>query len=157
MEQFESDGYQNLSLADKSTIHTAAATLGMLGYNLQKKEEVYNAIASENGNAGMTALGQHLWQLVDGNTANGEVNDLINPAVPFPNNYDRDTDAADFYSQFTAEQYIEALSNANGLGSNQDELIEKARLILSTLQIERDRILGFCGWTHSRTPWSWQY
>ena len=91
MEQFESDGYQNLSLADKSTIHTAAATLGMLGYNLQKKEEVYNAIASENGNAGMTALGQHLWQLVDGNTANGEVNDLINPAVPFPNNYDRDT------------------------------------------------------------------
>jgi hypothetical protein len=136
--------YADLSLADRTTIQTAASTIGLLAYNLDNAKRVYEASIG-NGPSGLTALGTHLWHLVDGNTANGEVNELINPPVPFPAGYDRQRDAADFYAQFTPEDYIEAIYNMNGLGNqqNREELVERAKVITNLFQIDRDRTLGF--------------
>lgn len=136
--------YADLSLADRTTIQTAASTIGLLAYNLDSAKRVYEA-SSGGGPSGLTALGTHLWHLVDGNTANGEVNELINPPVPFPTGYQRTRDAANFYAQFTPEDYIEAIYNMNGLGNqqNREELVERAKVITNLFQVERDRTLGF--------------
>jgi hypothetical protein len=136
--------YADLSLADRTTIQTAASTIGLLAYNLDNAKRVYDA-GMRNGPGGITALGEHLWKLVDGNTSNGEVNLLLTTPVPFPSGYQRNRDAASFYGQFSPEQYIEAIRNDNSLGNadRKDELIERARQLVNLRQIERDRALGF--------------
>jgi type II secretory pathway pseudopilin PulG len=133
--------YADLSLADRTTIQTAAATIGLLAYNLDNAKRVYNA----SGRNGLMALGEHLWQLVDGNPANDEINLLMNPPVPFPAGYQRERDAANFYAQFTAEDFINGIYRMNGLGNqeNREELVERAKLISNLSQIDRDRTLGF--------------
>jgi hypothetical protein len=45
--------YADLSLADRTTIQTAAATIGLLAYNLDNAKRVYNA----SGRNGLMALG----------------------------------------------------------------------------------------------------
>ncbi|MEB3356518.1 MAG: hormogonium polysaccharide biosynthesis protein HpsA [Synechococcales bacterium] len=132
--------YTELSPADRSTLHTAACTLGMLGYNL-------NLYTNRIPNATLTQLGEALWDLVDGNSANGEVGS-------FPSGYVRTNDAADFYYGFTTEQYIQALKNKPNLTTDYPALTnidELAELMVTELQIRRDRTLGFRpGWF--RTP-----
>ncbi|MGK7945468.1 MAG: hormogonium polysaccharide biosynthesis protein HpsA [Microcystaceae cyanobacterium] len=135
--------YDSLSLADRTTIQTAAASVGMLAYNLDHLQQAYQVIANDTSAKGLNALGEHLWTLVDGNNSNGEVNTLINSAVALPNGYNRSSGAADFYGQFTPAQYIEALSAMSTLGGNKDELVKRAKIVAQTLQVERDRTLGF--------------
>lgn len=63
--------YTDLSLADRTTLQTAAATLGMLAYNLDYLEGVKDSLVG-NGNSGeLVSLGQHLQSLVDNTFANG--------------------------------------------------------------------------------------
>ena len=141
----ELGNYASLSIADRTYLDTAACTLGMLAQNILEVEDQYNTIANDKGNAGLVALGQHFWQLVDGNSANGEVNELVDPPVPFPPGYKRNQDATDFYGQFTPEDFIEALFNKPGLGSQakKEELIRRARNVGFKTQLDRDRTLGF--------------
>lgn len=107
--------YDNLSIADKSYLHTAACSLGMLAYQIQ-----YGLAYDYTQNTpNLNALDVHIRQLSDGNISNGEV------TVGSP-----------------PEAYITALISQ--LGNNPDEpKVQLARLILGREQIERDRIYGF--------------
>ena len=144
--------YYDLSLADKTTLHTAACTLGMLANNIKNAEDEYNSLIANN-QSGIVSFGQHIWKLVDGNESNGEVNKLISPQVSFPNGYDRQktcssptdmTCAANFYAQFTPEDYQEAILNDNSLNtSKKNELIGTLSAFAKGLPIVRDRRLGF--------------
>jgi hypothetical protein len=141
--------YANLSPADKSALHTAACSLGMLANNLKTYED---AAADFTGNNGMNALGVQISSLMDGNLANGEIGTkpgnycksggpggdspggLCAPATYDPN----------YYAQFTADQWINAINSDNSLGASvKAELIAKAKIIGRLRQIERDRTMGF--------------
>jgi hypothetical protein len=107
--------YDNLSLADKSYLHTAACSLGMLAYQMQ-----YGFAYDYSQNTPtLNALDVQLRQLSDGNIPNGEV-----PVGSPP------------------QAYITALSRQ--LSNNPDDpKVQLARLILGREQIDRDRIYGF--------------
>ena len=138
--------YNALSPADKSSLHSAACTMGLLAYNLQTAEAEYQSLPA-NGSAGLNALGVQLSQLMDGNTSNGEIGtdpttnlcsgSLGSAGCP-PSPYD-----PSYYAQFTPEQWINALENDGALGANLPTVIARARLIGQMQQIERDRTLGF--------------
>ena len=107
--------YNNLSIADKSYLHTAACSLGMIAYQIQYGLAYDYAQNSPN----LNALDAQLRQLSDGNSPNGEV-----PIGSPP------------------EAYITALiSQLNN--SPDDPKVQLARLILEREQIDRDRIYGF--------------
>lgn len=135
--------YDDLSIAERTTVQTAASTVGLLAYNLDNLKRQYEGLRADTTTDGMMGLGKYFWMLIDGDTTNGEVNQLISPKVPFPKGYNRTTGAAAFYSQFTPDQYLEAFSNLSSLPTNKNELIERARLLAAYIQIERDRLLGF--------------
>ncbi|MGC1309710.1 MAG: hormogonium polysaccharide biosynthesis protein HpsA [Phormidesmis sp.] len=139
--------YDNLSLADKSTIHTAACTLGMLAYNIQSVEDEYVDV----GNSGFNSVGSLIERLMDGNFSNGEigpdpVTNLCNaagdPGCPSSEyvNGDSSTYDPDYYAQFTADQWVNALINNPG---GDDTKIRDARLLAYRQQLQRDRTLGF--------------
>lgn len=143
--------YANLSLADKTTLHTAACTLGMLAYNIETSLE-FSPVDNGNGNSpGLSMLGTKMYDLIDGKTNNGEVR---NPATgnyfsftgnnnPGPN-YATQAPAA--YGGLPPEAFINALLTEpiNGLSSNQkDALLIVARALYGRQQIQRDRIYGF--------------
>ncbi len=107
--------YDNLSIADKSYLHTAACSLGMLAYQMQYSQ----AYDYSQNTPNLNALDVQLRQLSDGNIFNGEV------LVGSP-----------------PEAYITALINQPG-NNPDDPLVQLARLILGREQIDRDRIYGF--------------
>ena len=138
--------YIALSPADKSSLHSAACTLGLLAYNIQSAQDEYAAIPN-NGGAGMNALGVKLARLMDGNLSNDEIG--TNPTTNIcsgslgsagcpPTIYN-----PSYYAQFTPAQWLNALKNSNGLGANLPTLIQRAESIIQLQQIERDRALGF--------------
>ncbi|PSF39232.1 hypothetical protein C7H19_00120 [Aphanothece hegewaldii CCALA 016] len=151
--------YSDLSIADRTTVQTAASTLGLLAYNLDNLKKQYEGITkdsvlykidSSNSKIIMKALAIFFQQLVDGDTTNGEVNNLISPKVPFPKNYDASKDAATFYGQFTPDQYIEAFQKMPSFialktlqQEDADKLLARSRLLATYIQVERDRTLGF--------------
>ncbi|PPS44731.1 hormogonium polysaccharide biosynthesis protein HpsA [Chroococcidiopsis sp. TS-821] len=142
--------YANLSLADKTTLHTASCMMGMLAYNLQNIEDAYREIADDTSGATSTnALGVQLSQLMDGVASPG------NPEIGRPAdgtnictstggaNCPSNTYNPSYYANFTAEEWINALDNSPGLGANKAELLRKARIIFARQQILRDRTFGF--------------
>lgn len=140
--------YADLSPADKATLHTAACTLGMLAYNVDVEQQRYEALAG----ATLSEFGQLFWELIDGDTVNGEVNTLISSPVNFPPGYNRTTDAADFYGQFSTADFIEALKNKPGNVLTDDEIDERAEVIITANQVLRDRLLGFVDGSFSVDP-----
>ncbi|NBD31787.1 MAG: hypothetical protein GVY17_02135, partial [Cyanobacteria bacterium] len=97
--------YSDLSLADKTTLQTASATLGMLAYNIKFVNETYKNLP-DTGSAGLNALGNTIITLMDGDPSNGEMGDdpsdlcesgdsLGDPGCP-PAPYD-----PAYYTQFT--------------------------------------------------------
>ncbi|NBD31570.1 MAG: hypothetical protein GVY17_01000, partial [Cyanobacteria bacterium] len=66
--------YDDLSLADKTTLQTASATLGMLAYNIKFVNETYKNLPY-TGSAGLDALGNTIITLMDGDPSNGEMGD----------------------------------------------------------------------------------
>ncbi|WP_013324230.1 hormogonium polysaccharide biosynthesis protein HpsA [Gloeothece verrucosa] len=145
-----STSYNNLSPADQTTLHTAAATLGLLAYNLDNYVEVSGM---DGGSASQVkALGEHMWQLIDGNTSNGEVTTLLNLTPPSNASL---IDLANFYLSLTPDQYISALMADNGLGSDaqKQDTLARASALITELQIDRDRTLGFIG-TSTTGEWS---
>lgn len=135
--------YADLSPADQATLHTAACTVGMLAYNLDLSQGRYEALYG----ATLSDFGQALWELIDGNLSNGEVNTLVSSPVPFPAGYNRNSstapNAASFYGQFSTDDYIEALKNKPGITLTADQIDAFAATIMEAQQIRRDRLLGF--------------
>ncbi|MBD2035096.1 hypothetical protein H6F76_08650 [Leptolyngbya sp. FACHB-321] len=144
--------YADLSLADKSTLHTATCTLGMLGHNLNTSVN-YTFTNDGGGTPGLGMLGTRLFDLIDGLRNNGEVKDpatgdyfpftVVNGSLPA--SYATQAPAA--YSQLPPEAFIQALltdPNINGL-SNSDKLTLAgiARIVYGKQQVERDRLFGF--------------
>jgi hypothetical protein len=137
--------YNDLSLADKTTLQTASCTLGMLAYNLQTIEESYREV---NGTNGMNALGVAITQLMDGIVTSG------NPEIGRPAGISTNlctttgvtgcptnTYTPSYFSQFSASEWINAIANSGN--PNQAELIRIAQVIQIRQQIERDRSSGF--------------
>ena len=162
--------YDNLSLADKSTLHTAACTVGMLAYNVKNKEDLeaadpYNAnllttVVNDlvtNNIGSISGIDTQLKELIDGSNATGgsnasnnkEVNLLLSTKVNFPSGYNRANDARTFYSQFTSAEYISGLKSLLGsnLTSAQETLLTSKKDALAAnskkQQVLRDRLYGF--------------
>ncbi|MEL7357128.1 MAG: hormogonium polysaccharide biosynthesis protein HpsA [Cyanobacteria bacterium J06560_6] len=155
--------YNSLSFADKSSLHSAACTLGMLAYNVEKAQgDVQsNAIFASMNNGDWTSLATKILQLSDQNTNNGSptigrpgdgtnlCKTTNNPPgdCPAVNPFDI-TDplsplhSTNYYSQFSPEEWINALKNlnSNALDSTEEQAL---RLLISGNQILRDRTLGF--------------
>ncbi len=147
--------YDDLSIADQTTLHTASCNLGMLAYNVKNKEEqekdaeilleqqAQTALNNALVLPGMVAFAQHLSDLVSGTgNANNKINTLIDPKVSFPPGYDRykkpqecvdDNDktcATNFYAQFTQAQFEEAILEKQGLNDDKKlEYIAAAQLL----------------------------
>lgn len=60
--------YADLSLADKSTLHSAACTVGLLAYNLEKAIDIQSRALSGSS---LTSLGNKIYALVDGTDSSG--------------------------------------------------------------------------------------
>ncbi len=149
-----STGYRDLSIADKSTLHTAASALGMLAYNIENREGIIEKVATEeNRDAGSTTipnmqqLGAYLWELVDG-TANASNPEIAEDGIT----NDSRTFDADYYYNFTPDQYIEAVKSLidkqQSLTDNQKTAWKNyvettGRQIWEANQINRDRAKGF--------------
>jgi hypothetical protein len=119
--------YDELSIADRTTLHTAACTLGMLAYNVQNKQTHYSPITLTGQPA--DDLAAELGKLVDGDESNGEVNLLINS--PFDNSLS----GANFYAQLTFAQYIEAINADPELDSEaKEDLIARANQLKADLE-----------------------
>lgn len=182
--------YTSLSPADKSTLHSAACTVGMLSYSLNNEIQLPTADLG-----GLNSLGQQLEQLVDGqgNGGSADIDSYIGTNLgdsPGNNNhipsdmmgqpvitsgavskadwndttdnstgadarvgctsdsegvgaYNRVCDAADYYSQFSSEDFFRALLEQNALGSTLIDRMERAEALVKGSQFSRDRALGF--------------
>lgn len=157
--------YASLSPADQSTLHSAACTLGMLGYNLKTTLNNYGSVLTSSS---LQDVGVKLSQLIDGVSSGGnpEIEDLIPGAMrktnwtdPNPNTVNPDcptgTDAAGFqaacdtseyYRQFTVENWLSAYQQSASPTPTATELNDIRNAINAVQfgnQIVRDRALGF--------------
>jgi hypothetical protein len=140
-------GYDALSIADKTNLHTAAGTLGMLAYNISYLQD-FDYDANKSTSTLLSDLNTLLKNLSDNNNANGEVKvngsnveiyqggTLITTA-PLPSGS----------TQAPPEAYIAALEG-QGAGA-------AAKLLHLKEQVERDRKFGFT--ETPQTPGVYQY
>jgi len=152
-------GYTNLSIADKTYLHTAACTIGMLAYNVDRVQRFNptnykNDVARSGIGNVVQELGLDLFGLMNGSvseptdfevlpkgrlaTYGYDPNGTFTPADYNPRDYDR----------VPAEAYLGKLrefytaSNPTTNFSN-DPRYRLAELILTHFQIRRDRTFGF--------------
>jgi hypothetical protein len=115
--------YGLLSPADKTTLHTAACTIGMLAYNLG----TLNGYDYSGANPQLNELALRLKQIAEG----GGPNDLPRLSTT--------ADANAFVRAL--EQWRE--SGTSGQQDSRNKLVSIARLVILKEQIERDRTFGF--------------
>ena len=162
--------YAALSPADKSSLHSAACTMGLLAYNVNDTLAEY--ISSLSSGSSLQSVGVELSKLIDGVNSNGnpEIESLI-PGAQLKTNWTdpnpstvlgltcpaigptRDTagfqancDTAEYYQQFTTDNWVEGYRlSANPAPSAAD--IAKVKNAIGTIkfggQLIRDRALGF--------------
>jgi hypothetical protein len=150
--------YANLSPADKTYLHTATCTLGMLAYQLNEIQK-FDPTNKQNDTVRpgtaivMDQLGQRLSELMNGRVDDGEVLPKEQLAT-----YDYDPTKPDMlppgkildynprdYDRVPAEMWLGKLREtliAEGKTAN-DPLIRTAELIYSYFQVRRDRTFGF--------------
>ena len=146
----------SFSIADKTNLHTAACTLGMLAYNVNSAQSYDpSSTTNEAGTTGLAALSSKLVNLIDGIQSNGEVRDASGNYYPFtgassrPASYATPTNAPNTYSALTSQDFLNALSGETltqlGLVSEVERtsLLNTARIVFEKQQIERDRVFGF--------------
>lgn len=156
----DASNYYSLSPADKSYLHTAACTLGMLAYNLDQVQK-FDPTPSFLDSA-MTTLGRDLYRMMDGNNEPGQVPDVLpkeqlstykdasgnytgtyNPAFYNPRDYDRVTPAM-FLAALKNWLGAPAAQGGQGLEEPEnDPRYQLALLIHEHFQIRRDRTYGF--------------
>jgi hypothetical protein len=154
--------YADLSPADKTYLHTAACSLGMLAYEVdqvQKFDPTNGANNSVWNNSGskrvLTDLSDRLATLIDGDVTNGEVlskgelktygyttlaADAVDSTSPTNVYNARD------YDNVPPEAYIAGLKQQDVLKQIDylnDPVIRMAEMIMLSNQIRRDRTFGF--------------
>jgi hypothetical protein len=156
--------YASLSPADKTYLQTAACTLGMLAYNIDRVQRfdprsLFNDTRTYPGTpaAIVSTLGQDLWSLMDGivDEANGKFEVL---PISQLSTYGYGTQAAGSspsgaynprdYDRVPAEAFLGKLRElystqpaASQVGN--DAKIRMAELIFTYFQVRRDRTYGF--------------
>ncbi|MCT7970464.1 hormogonium polysaccharide biosynthesis protein HpsA [Laspinema olomoucense] len=122
--------YDALSLADQSTLQTAAGTLGMLAYNINylqayDYEKTDNQTKGLDGNAGkgLNDLASELWQLLDSGT--------LTLNLP-PEAYIA-----------KLEEKRDALAAGTPARQKMEYIVKLARFVMTKEQVERDRTNGF--------------
>ncbi|NJM45527.1 MAG: hypothetical protein HC860_04580 [Alkalinema sp. RU_4_3] len=163
LKNLDAGAYKDLSVADKTYIQTAACTLGMLAYNVDRVQAFNVTDAANDGQFGdssssfiMQKLAEDLVDLMDGYVGNGEVLPKtklktykydptqvdIGGDSPFASDYD----PADYY-EVPPEAYIAALKQKYAIENADDPLtnarVRLAELIMLKHQIRRDRTFGF--------------
>ncbi|MEL7069153.1 MAG: hormogonium polysaccharide biosynthesis protein HpsA [Cyanobacteria bacterium J06581_3] len=160
--------YNALSPADKSTLHSAACTMSLLAYNIDTDLKEYTSSLTIDAEK-QQDFGVHLAGLIDNdgetdldktrgitkatwvdNDTNGLRNadgsyvlDGTNPvcdATADTNKYEEKCDLADYYKQFTVEDW---LSVSGKSGTDLDNLKNLISIVKFGNQIVRDRALGF--------------
>lgn len=158
--RLNADGYDKLSVADKTYLHTAACTIGMLAYNVDRVQRFdptnYKNDISRNGLGRVVQeLGGDLFTLMNGVVNESAYDFEVLPkgrlaaydydpnGTPIPGVYDpRD------YDRVPAEAYLGKLrefyaaSNPSVNPSNNPRY-RLAELIFAHFQIRRDRTFGF--------------
>jgi hypothetical protein len=163
LKNLDAGAYKNLSVADRTYIQTAACTVGMLAYNVDRVQAFNVTDPTNDGQFGdssssfiMQKLAEDLIDLMDGYVGNGEVLPKtklktykydpgqadIGGDSPFANDYD----PADYY-EVPPEAYIAALKQKYAIENADDPLtnarVRLAELIMLKHQIRRDRTFGF--------------
>jgi hypothetical protein len=163
LKNLDAGAYKDLSVADKTYIQTAACTVGMLAYNVDRVQSFNVTDPANDGQFGdssstfiMQKLAEDLVDLMDGYVGNGEVLPKtklktyrydpgqadIGGDSPFANDYD----PADYY-EVPPEAYIAALKQKYAIENADDPLtnarVRLAELIMLKHQIRRDRTFGF--------------
>lgn len=138
--------YANLSPADKTTLHTAACTLGMLAYNVRTVEQFDLSNPLNSGMMGNTSVMDNLATALQRGLDNNQ-NDQIG-FLPTPGGPASDRRWTQFrYSSYPPEAYIHMLMRPAFAGSlpKDNNVVRLAELIYLNYQIRRDRLYGFRG------------
>jgi hypothetical protein len=154
-------GYDGLSIADKTYLHTASCTLGMLAYNVDRVQRFdptnfkNDIVRPGQGSPIMTTLVGDLYKLMDGSVNESSNNFEVLPRGRLGTyNYDPNGtfnaagyDARD-YDRVPAEAYLgklrEYIAASNpSINSNNDPRYRLAELIFTYFQLRRDRTFGF--------------
>ncbi|MBW4580107.1 MAG: hormogonium polysaccharide biosynthesis protein HpsA [Tildeniella nuda ZEHNDER 1965/U140] len=154
-------GYDNLSIADKTYIHTAACTLGMLAYNVDRVQRFdptnfkNDVIRPGQGSPIMTTLVGDLYKLMDGTVNEAAGNFEVLPKGRLatygydPNGaFDIASYNARDYDRVPAEAYLgklrEYIAATNStINPSNDPRYRLAELIFTYFQLRRDRTFGF--------------
>ena len=167
MEDRIGGGYDDLSIAEKSTLHTAASALGMLAYNIENKQaalEDSGGTPNINRVSDIAILAKKLWELMNGDPDDGEIANrgteanpqavLVDDAmdegfdsIPTPGTM---TDAS-LYSRFTFQDYLDILAEKledidtadYPTATDRDKAKAALTAIEEAILIQRDRAMGF--------------
>jgi hypothetical protein len=155
LERLDISGYNALSIADKTYLHTAACTVGMLAYEIDTIQKFdptnrLNETLPGSGNQRvLSGLALDLYNLMDGRVNNGEVLPTAqlstysyDPGVS--GNLSGPYNPRD-YDNVPPEVFIGKLRESY-VGSNQPlnaAKLRMAELIMLSQQIRRDRTYGF--------------
>jgi len=154
--------YDSLSIADRSTLHTASCTLGMLAYSLETKIAAAEAVigigvGSEDDQIDGSIVDKFL-ELFDDATGEEIIGDTLTnrcmvqqtgcPMVdPYAVDADHDDHYTKYFAQFTPEQWINAVRTDSSCDAacdtELDKLEEKISVVETLSQIQRDRTYGF--------------
>jgi hypothetical protein len=158
----DSGGYAALSPADKTYLHTAACTVGMLAYNIQQLQAFDPTNVANDSTKVVQDLGIVLADLMNGDVNDGEVLSKgqlatygydpnstadFDPARYNPRDYDRVP--AEAFLGKVREYYVRNPQSKTGStvpnagDPTRDPRIQMAELISTSMQVRRDRTYGF--------------
>lgn len=150
---YDAVGYERLSPADKTYLHTAACTIGMLAYNIDAVQRYDPRNVNNDSTGTVRELASKLFLLMDGKVDNGEVLPKERLAT-----YGYDRSKADTayvtqdynprdYDQVPAEAFLAKLREQyiidNGPSGANQPVVRMAELIFTHFQVRRDRTYGF--------------
>lgn len=159
----------DLSIADQSTLHTAAATLGMLAYNinyLQSYDYENNQTTNDDGlygtsDNGLQRLADDLWELQDGtddSPRDGGTGDNYEVVDDDDDDPATDPNPQTDPNQYNLppEAYIARLQQKyqhdGTLDNDEKEVLALARFIMLKEQVKRDRTYGFKEVSDAQNP-----
>lgn len=142
--------YQNLSIADKTTLHVASCTLGMIAYNIQVEQQIFDDNLAYYANVPtLQAVADKMWNLVDGLKDNCNANNaeevFCNPTLvgndkegfskkltpqqwvtqKYGNGvtYSRNIHGANFYARFSSDDIVSSLLYYNLINNSNKQTV----------------------------------
>ncbi|PSB24342.1 hormogonium polysaccharide biosynthesis protein HpsA [Stenomitos frigidus] len=160
--QLNAVGYDKLSIADKTYLHTAGCTLGMLAYNIDTVQKFdptnfkNDIVRPGQGSPIVTTLVGDLYKLMDGTVDEAAGNFEVLPKGrlatygynPSATTVDPASYDARDYDRVPAEAYLGKLreyiaATNSSINPNNDPRYRLAEQIFTYFQIRRDRTFGF--------------